>query len=148
MLQQLVIPAVNFTIIALPDTQNYATSYPQIFTNQTQWIVAHKDELNIVYVTHEGDVVNSAGSTTRIQQANTSMSYLEDPVTTGLVDGITYRILPGNHDNPTTLFNQYFGLSRYEGRSYYGGHYSTTNDNNYVLFDVGDLHFIAFKSWL
>jgi len=40
----------SFTIIALPDTQNYASTYPDIFTNLTQWIVANKEACNIVYV--------------------------------------------------------------------------------------------------
>ena len=29
----------DFTIIALPDTQHYSRTYPQIFNQQTQWIV-------------------------------------------------------------------------------------------------------------
>jgi len=31
-------PRQAFTIIALPDTQNYSKSYPQTFTAQTQWM--------------------------------------------------------------------------------------------------------------
>ena len=132
----------SFTIIALPDTQYYSSSYPYIFTNQTQWIVANREALNIVYVGHEGDIVNTARSTTQWERANTSMSYLEDPITTGLPDGVPYSMVRGNHDTGN-LFDLYFGVTRFNGRSYYGGHYEDTNQNNYVLFDGGDLHYIS-----
>ena len=42
----------------MPDTQHYSESFPAIFTSQTQWIVDNKDARNIVFVTHEGDIVN------------------------------------------------------------------------------------------
>ncbi len=132
----------SFTIIALPDTQNYASSYPEIFMNQTQWIVANKEILNIVYVGHEGDIVNNARSITQWINADKSISYLEDPVTTGLFDGIPYSVVRGNHDLGI-LFDKFFGVSRYNGRSYYGGHFSDNNQNNYVLFNVGDLQYIS-----
>ena len=51
--------APEFTIIALPDTQHYSESFPAIFTSQTQWIVDNKEARNIVFVTHEGDIVES-----------------------------------------------------------------------------------------
>ena len=133
----------NFTIIALPDTQYYASDYPAIFMNQTQWIVSHKDALNIVYVTGEGDITNNEEQDIQWQHADAAYSLLEDPVTTHLPYGIPYTIPPGNHDQPTTLFNQYFGVSRFTGRDYYGGHYSTTNNNHYVLFNASDMPFIA-----
>jgi hypothetical protein len=132
----------SFTIIALPDTQYYSLSYPDIFTNQTQWIVANREACNIVYVGHEGDIVNNARSLTQWKKASTSMSYLEDPITTGLPDGIPYSIMRGNH-NIGILFDLFFGIARFRGRSYYGGHYSYNNQNNYVLFDVGDFHYIS-----
>ena len=49
---------------------------------------------------------------------------------------------PGNHDQPTTLYNQYFPYTRYQGRSYYGGHYQDKNDNNYQLFSGGGMDFV------
>lgn len=132
----------SLTIITLPDTQNYALSYPDIFTNQTQWIVANREALNIVYVCHEGDIVNNARSFTQWNRASKSMGYLEDPMTTDLPDGISYSVIRGNHDIGM-LFNLYFSVSRFKGRSYYGGHYSYTNQNNYVLFDAGEFHGIS-----
>ncbi len=49
--------APEFTIVALPDTQHYSEAFPGIFKSQTQWIVDNKDSRNIVFVTHEGDIV-------------------------------------------------------------------------------------------
>ena len=103
--------AVSFTIIALPDTQYYSSSYPDIFTNQTQWIVANHETLHIVYVAHEGDIVNSARSITQWERASKSMSYLEDPLTTGLPDGIPYSVMRGNHDIGI-FFDWYFSDER------------------------------------
>jgi len=133
----------DFTIIALPDTQHYSENYPAIFTAQTQWIVDNKDALNIVYVAHEGDIVDIETDITQWENADASMSLLEDPITTGLTDGIPYGILPGNHDMPTDNYNIYFGVSRFEGRSYYGGHYGTTNNNNYTFFSASGIDFIV-----
>jgi hypothetical protein len=58
----------DFTLIALPDTQNYSTAYPVVFNSQTQWIANNKTAQNIVFVTHLGDIVNIANSTTRAIQ--------------------------------------------------------------------------------
>ncbi len=141
----------DFTIVVLPDTQKYAESYPDIFTSQTQWIVDNKEALNIVFVTHEGDIVNNWNSTTEWDRANTSMS---------LLDGVVpYSVVPGDHDHSgedpagsTEYYEQYFPASRfaddliypYWGGSYagnYGGSYDETyphtNNNNYQLMTIG-----------
>ena len=98
----------------MPDTQYYSESFPAIFTSQTQWIIDNKAARNIVFVTHEGDIVNQ-NTTTQWQRANTSLSML---------DGVVpYGMGPGNHDQPTTMFNQYFPYTRYQSEPWYGGHY-------------------------
>jgi hypothetical protein len=126
--------AAEFTIIALPDTQHYSEAFPAIFTSQTQWIVNNKTARNIVFVTHEGDVVEHNTVVSEWQAANTSMS---------LLDGVVpYGMGPGNHDQPTTLFNQYFPYTRYQGQSWYGGHYQNLNDNNYQLFSAGGMDWV------
>src|SRR5262245_34556873 len=48
----------DFTIIALPDTQNEAQFFPGVLLAQTRWIVNHRAELNIQMVLGEGDIVN------------------------------------------------------------------------------------------
>jgi hypothetical protein len=49
---------------------------------------------------------------------------------------------PGNHDQPTTLYNQYFPYTRYQGMPWYGGHHADKNDNNYQLFSGGGIDFL------
>jgi hypothetical protein len=129
--------SVNFTIAALPDTQHYSAFYPQTFTTQTQWIKDNKTSKNIVFVTQEGDIIDTNSNTAQWANANTSMSLLDGQV--------PYGIAPGNHDGApgeTANFNTYFPYTRYSGQSWYGGHYGTDNDNSYQLFSVGGQHFI------
>lgn len=134
----------NFSIIVLPDTQYYSQSYPAIFETQAQWIVDNKDALNIVFVAHEGDIVEDRDQEYQWLNAEAAMRLLEDPVTTGLPDGIPWGVLPGNHDQPTTLYNKYFGVNRFQGRSYYSGHYPPgSNDNNIVLFSSAGMDFLV-----
>ena len=149
----------NFTIIGLPDTQYYTDirhgGTPAHFTAQTQWIADNKNSLNIVFVAHLGDVVQK-GNTKEIpwMYADYSMSIIEESLITNLEDGIPYGIAVGNHDQgvgvgsggepgETELYNQYFGENRFLGRSYYGGHYGTKNDQHYVLFSASGYDFIA-----
>ncbi len=139
----------DFTLVALPDTQNYTASLnggsPAIFNSQTQWIANNRAAENIVFVSHEGDVTNSGDSDpAQWTAATTALNYLENPVTTGLPQGIPYGITIGNHDQTggTAEFNDHFGSTHFSGKSYYGGHYNTTNNNNYELFSASGMDFI------
>ena len=49
----------TFYIIGLPDTQKYSELYPEIFWAQTEWIVNNRDELDIRFVSHYGDLVQN-----------------------------------------------------------------------------------------
>jgi hypothetical protein len=55
------LPYVNgsWTLVALPDTQNYCSSFPDVFTSQTRWIVDNKEKRKIAFVLQEGDVTNN-----------------------------------------------------------------------------------------
>jgi hypothetical protein len=141
----------DFTIVVLPDTQNY-TQFPGNFPQypaQTKWIWDHRNTDNIVAVLHNGDVVQH-GNVLEVewQRAETAMKTLEGS-TTKFPDGIPYGIAVGNHDNgahnhddvpfATTFFNKYFGINRFKDRGYYGGHYSNKNDNNWIMVRAGNL---------
>jgi hypothetical protein len=148
----------DFTLAALPDTQCIVGApysfwcdvggIPAIFYSQTQWIAQNRAAQNIVFVTHLGDVTNDGDSNSgEWDVADTAMSYLENPATTGLAEGVPYGITPGNHDQTipwgtTTEYNSHFGYSRFAGRSYYGGHYGSNNNNNYEFFSAGGMDFI------
>jgi 3',5'-cyclic AMP phosphodiesterase CpdA len=134
----------NFSVIALPDTQLYSQSYPAIFTNQTQWIVDTAASLNTVFVTHEGDIVNTYSATSQWNNANSSMSKL---------DGIVpWAVLPGNHDGNNVggtgenlvNYNTYFPFSRFSGQPWYGGAYNNVNSNSFELFSGGADDYLIF----
>ena len=132
------VPGSPFRIIALPDTQYYSVSYPATFTTQTQWIVNNRAGLNIVYVAHEGDIVNDADQNWQWVNANAAISILDG------VPDLPYGLCVGNHDeypsdnpNGTGYFNNWFPYTRYQSRPWYGGHSGTNNDNHYILFTAG-----------
>jgi hypothetical protein len=126
----------DFTIIVLPDTQLYAQDYPDIFSNQIQWIIDNKATENIVFVTHLGDIVNTADIAEQWINADAAIDLLDTA-------DIPYSVGPGNHDMGTdSLYEDYFGIPRFSGKSWYGGHYGSDNYNNYSLFNAGDIGFI------
>jgi len=132
-----------FCIVALPDTQLYAESYPDIFLAQTQWIKDHKGELNIVFVAHEGDITNK-NSEEQWRNADKAMSIL---------DGVVpYALALGNHDmgpggnaenRDSRLFNKFFPVSRFEKQPWYSGHYGDKNDNAYCYFTAAGMKFLV-----
>src|SRR3984893_375152 len=152
-------PPPNFSSIELPDTQycssNLSGGALGMFQAQTQWIVSNRIANNIAFVIGLGDIVqdgNNGGNYSQWVNANSAVSLLDNPSTTGLPQGIPYSFGVGNHDegpagngspNDTAGYNQYFGISRYSGKSYYGGHYGTQNDNHYELFRASGMDFIV-----
>lgn len=133
----------NFRIIVLPDTQNESQFNPAMFNSQTQWIVDNKSALNIAFVAHVGDVVNTCTSSTQYGNADGAMDLLD----TG---GVPYGVSPGNHDQAnsgtcgsSSLFPSYFGASRYSERTDYQGSYSGNPDyNHYFFFSADGMDFI------
>jgi hypothetical protein len=122
----------NFTIIVLPDTQYYSEGNPHIFENQTQWIVENIDDLNIVFVSHLGDLVDEWYTIDQWLVANSSMSKLDDHVPWG--------VCLGNHDGlnkDPDNFEIYFGRKRFENERWYGGSYGDGNQNSFQIFSAG-----------
>jgi hypothetical protein len=149
--------ADDFTIIALPDTQYYSASFPSTYTTQTQWIVNNRLTRNIVFVTELGDCVDNAATNQQFVNADAAWDLIEANPFAGQPFGLPYGIAVGNHDQTpandpgtfadegatTSAFNTWFGVSRYTGRGYYGGHYGINNDNHYELFSASGMDFLA-----
>ena len=136
----------EFTIAALPDTQFYSKSYPQIFTAETQWIADHAQDYNIQLVVGLGDIVDSGSEGYQWQNADLAYRILDSKV--------SYMVAIGNHDydsnNPsgrtsaTKNFNAYFGPQRYAGRSWYKGQYPAgSNENFYGIFTFGGKQYLV-----
>jgi hypothetical protein len=137
----------SFTIVALPDTQFYTHEIygatRDIFTAQTQWIVNHKDDSNIVFVLHEGDITDG----------NSAPEWTNAKTSIGLLDGVVpYALAVGNHDglmgsqSQTALFNQFFPLSRFQNLPTFGGVFESNRmDNCYHLFSAGGVDWLVFS---
>lgn len=156
-------PGPDFMVAALPDSQNYSSGLNggtvALFTAQTSWIAANRAASNFGYVAHLGDIVNYGDNNgpwywnelSDWRDATNALYRLENPTTTGLPNGIPYGAAVGNHeqspngdpDGTTTYYNQFFGVSHFTGRPYYGGHYGSNNDNHFDLFSASGLDFIA-----
>jgi len=138
-----------FSIILLPDTQHYSSSYPDIFYKQMNWIVENKNLLNIQYVVHLGDITNN-NKEYAWKVADKSFKILEGA-------GIPYSIVYGDNDmkNPdlnyydgsrhTELLNRYFPVSRFDKPNLWwkGGFFEPGKiDNYYCLFEYKDYKFL------
>ena len=123
----------------LPDTQRYAESYPYIFTSQTRWIADHKEQKNIAFVLHEGDITDDNND---VQWQNAVMSM-------NILDGVVpYALALGNHDGSdvryTAPFNTHFPVSRYEDLATFGGVYEPGKlDNSFHLFSAGGTNWLV-----
>ena len=134
-----------FSIIGLPDTQNYSESYPEIYAGQTNWVVERIRALDIRFVTHFGDIVQHADLEEEWLDADEAMLVLD---AAGVPQGVT----SGNHDITANgisgesyipenyLF--YFGPDRYVGRSFFQGA-SATGMSTWQVFDGGDRDFVG-----
>lgn len=142
-------PGPDFTLMTLPDTQFYSENLNNRltqFTSQTNWIVSSRESLNTVFVAHMGDMVNTATVNQEWINADGAMDIIENSATTLLTHGIPWGGAPGNHDvqsGGNVKWNEYFGTSRWSGRPYFRGNYSTNNDNNYQFFSASGLDFIV-----
>lgn len=146
---------VTFTVLALPDTQEYADAHPDIFDAQTQWAVDVADEFSVAMVTHLGDVVDRGPSDRQWENARGSLEILE----TG---GVPYGIAMGNHDHmygyPSDVdhscsdsytdldctsahYLQYAGPSFTEGQSWFGGA-SPSGTSNWQSFQAGGFEWL------
>lgn len=81
----------DFTIIALPNTQNEAQFFPGVLQAQARWIVNHRAELNIQMVLGEGDIVNDFSDPEQQESAEEAFHLLDKA-------GVPYMLAIGNHD--------------------------------------------------
>ena len=122
-----------FSIVWIPDTQNYARNQPEVFFSMRDWILENKEEKNVVFAVHSGDIVDGY-SETMWNNANEALVPLFEAIP-GLTAG-------GNHDI-TKSFNYRLYLKQTcvkmtlaEGQLYEGG------QAVYALFSAGGTDFI------
>ncbi|WP_318241664.1 S-layer homology domain-containing protein [Sporosarcina quadrami] len=137
-------PEFDYSFIWMSDTQYYSESYPYIYDRMTKWIVEKKEDLNIKYVFHTGDLVDKVDQEIQWNRADEYMKTLEDA-------NVPYGVLAGNHDvghktGDYVKYGEYFGEQRYKDQPYYGesyknnrGHYDliSVNGNDYIMLYMG-----------
>jgi hypothetical protein len=138
-----------FSIILLPDTQHYTSSYPEMIYKQMDWIVENKSPLNIQYVIQLGDLTNN-NKENAWEVASKSFKILENK-------GIPYSIVYGDNDmkNPdknyydgkrhTEYLHKYFPISRFENQNSWwkGGFFEPEKiDNYYCLFNYKEYEYL------
>ena len=152
-----------FTIVMLPDTQNYADTRLQQtdqrlgtgdlrgqFYTQTEWIKANTETLDIAMVAHVGDIV---------QTDYPGEWQIADKAFRTIDDTTPYILSVGNHDmgfelvsekppkyksavTRKTLVNEYFPPSRFEDKPWYGGNYNNSSENYYCTFERAGMDFL------
>ena len=127
----------TFSIAVFPDTQIYPMYYPDTFINMTEWVVEHRDEYNIQFVLHEGDITNN-NNHPQWYNASRAMYVLNGSV--------PYTLNPGNHDlgpngnaaNRDTYLNDYFPSGPIEQWASWGGAFEQGHqENTYHYFSAG-----------
>ena len=134
-----------FTIVALPDTQNYKGAHEAGYSAQTRWIVEQQAARRISCVLHLGDITND----------NLPVQWDNAVKSMKLLDGkVPYFMVPGNHDygkgggaaDRTTMFTQYFPPNSWQGKPTFGGFYDKEPDrveNSYHFFSAAGRKFIV-----
>lgn len=154
-----------FTLVVLPDTQYYTqtdANNNQYFKGQTNWIVANRQNLNIAFVMHLGDIQNNGnpyyedgtptpwlnGNESQWVRADASLDILDNA-------GVPYSLVPGNHDylhydmprQEPGYYLKWFGPQRFAGKPTFGGSSPATPTsyaglNTYYKFSAGGYTFL------
>ena len=150
--------ATPFTVVALPDTQNYTYNNRQgTITQQAQWAVSTRTQLNTAMVVQLGDLVSEHDNLTQWGHVSNGLKPLDDA-------NVPNTVVGGNHDFNTATgafveYDSYFPPSRYAGRPWtpstarYGGYLGQNlfgpdpvdrrNMDNFALFSAGGRDFLV-----
>jgi len=136
-------PVEPFRIVIIPDTQWASMKWPGVLKSMTRWIAANRDTMDIKYVLHVGDMVETGRGDAEWENFDAAMSLLDGKV--------RYILAVGNHDfdhirgaRSTVKFNEYFPRRRFEHRLGFGDTYPRrTNDNSYHTFSAGGMRWLV-----
>ena len=135
----------QFSIIIIPDTQNLSKYHPDTLMQMAQWITDHAETLHLKMVFHVGDVVNDgANAEEQFQSAKKALDLIDHA-------NIPMLIAPGNHDydnmvskdRSLTMFNHYFGMTRYHNKPWFCGTYEDNQtENSYARLEICGRRFL------
>ena len=160
----------HFTIAVIPDTQNYVDNLKKqptsldIFKAQTTYLADHKEDMNLVFVTHVGDVVQhgdgTQGTGDTTYGAAAEWNRAKEAMDILAASGVPFGMSIGNHDYDnysyttrttlisTAMWRQYFGSgsSYFYGKPWYGGASDLLAYNpgisSYQTFSAGGKNFL------
>ena len=124
-----------FTLVWISDTQNYSRNNPEVFNAMRDWILEHREQENIQFVAHTGDVVDGMAPYMFENAANALVPIFE---------ALPGMVVSGNHDLSKNDSQYYFlqrpytQLVQKEGQTYNGG------EAAYVTFSAAGKDFLVF----
>ncbi len=110
------------------------------------YFLDRRDELNLQYVFHTGDIVDDYDVIPQWDRAAVQYDRLDRA-------GLPYGVLAGNHDvghdvGDYTNYGTYFGEKRFADNPWYGGSYEN-NRGHYDLVSAGGIDFLMlYTGWL
>lgn len=149
-------PTKDYTFAVIPDPQMVVT-YHNHYGNNTGALDTTKDFLNANFNNMKiemtmcvGDLTNMQASTSEKQKVD-EWTYISK-IFNELDENLKYIVTPGNHDydypvcskdHSLTYFNNYFPISDFNSRSYWGGAYDSTQlQNAYYLAEFAGVKYL------
>lgn len=147
---------IDYSFVLIPDTQGLVLFQHERFSATVNWIKEKKDELNIAYVMHMGDIVNNVEPETQDVEDELTTQWTTARRCMSVLDGVVpYSFVLGNHDydmqygnirtRDTNWFNRYFPYSKFSNREDFGGAFETGKmDNVYYELSIGNAKYLIF----
>ncbi|MDT9592830.1 lamin tail domain-containing protein [Nocardioides zeae] len=135
----------DFSFAWESDTQYYNEEFTQHQSAIHDYVLDQREEQNIGYLFHTGDIVDDWDQPYQWQNASPQYQRLDDA-------GFPYGVLAGNHDvgnRPAdySVYSQHFGEARFAGNPWYGGSYKD-NRGHYDLVSAGGIDFLMlYMGW-
>lgn len=118
--------ASPFSIVVVPDTQNYSYANEANLEAQLRWVRDSRAALGTAFVIQLGDLVSDWDVPRQWTNVSTAFRILDDAA-------VPYTVLPGNHDfdeatGDLAEYEARFGVARFAGAAWndastrYGGH--------------------------
>ncbi|WP_052022976.1 metallophosphoesterase, partial [Actinotalea ferrariae] len=127
------------TIVWESDTQYYNESFPERQLDIHRYVLDQRDEMNIQYLLHTGDVVDDFDQEFQWLNADPAYRMLDEA-------GLPYGVLAGNHDvggarADYSAFSRWFGAARFSANPWWGGDFQD-NRGHYDLVTVAGIDFL------
>jgi len=134
----------DFSIVALPDPQFYASEFPDVGMAQTEWIAKNVEKLQIKFVATMGDMVDAGYKDEQFKNSVRFMNKLNGVVPYGVACG-NHDLKDGKKDGYTSRkFVEYYGPQHFKKYPWYGGA-SKSGFSSYQLFSGGGIKFLALE---